>query len=64
MGRRRLPTPERKLHKKLSQERWKVQNWEYYVEQKRLLSGRLAYQAVRRARYKTRQAEADPSSDE
>ena len=51
MGRQRLPTPERRLRKKLSHEAWKAKNWDYYVEQKRLLSSRPAYKAVRKARY-------------
>ena len=56
MGRARLPTPERRLRKKLSHEAWKAKNWDYYVEQKRLLSSRPAYKAARRARYQARQA--------
>ena len=54
MGRPRLPTPERRLRKKLSHEAWKANNWEYYVEQKRLLSSRPAYKAARKARYEAR----------
>ena len=54
MGRPRLPTPERKLRKKLSHEAWKAKNWDYYVEQKRLLSSRPAYKAARKARYEAR----------
>ena len=56
MGRPRLPTPERRLRKKLSHEAWKAKNWDYYVEQKRLLSSRPAYKAVRKARYQARKA--------
>ena len=54
MGRPRLPTPERRLRKKLSHEAWKAKNWDYYVEQKRLLSSRPAYKAARKARYVAR----------
>ena len=56
MGRPRLPTPERRLRKKLSHDAWKAKNWDYYVEQKRLLSSRPAYKAVRKARYQARKA--------
>ena len=54
MGRPRLPTPECRLRKKLSHEAWKAKNWDYYVEQKRLLSSRPAYKAARKARYVAR----------
>ena len=58
MGRPRIPTPERKLRKRESQERWKQKNYEYYTEQKRTLTNRPEYQAIRRERYFARKAEA------
>ena len=51
MGRPRLPTPERKLRKRESQELWKQKNWEYYCEQKSRLTSRPEYRAKRRAKY-------------
>ena len=57
MGRPRLPTPERKLRKRESQERWKQKYYEYYTEQKRTLTNRPKYKAVRRDRYFARKAE-------
>jgi len=51
MGRLRLPTPERKLRKRQSQEAWKQKNWDYYCDQKRELSNRPEYRAFRRAKY-------------
>ena len=57
MGRLRLPTPERKLRKRESQERWKQKNYEYYTEQTRVLTNRPEYKAIRKERYFTRKAE-------
>ena len=51
MGRLRLPTPERKLRKRQSQERWKDKNRDYYLEQKRRLASRPEYREKLAHRY-------------
>ena len=58
MGRLRLPTPERQMRKRESQERWKQKNFEYYTEQKRRLTNRPEYKQIRREKYLARKVEA------
>ena len=47
----------RKSKRRNSSERWKLQNREYYLEQKRVLSHRPEYLAHRRSLYKMKQLE-------
>ena len=47
----------RKERRRDSTERWKLQNYAYYLEQKRVLSHRPEYLAHRRSLYKIKQLE-------
>ena len=47
----------RKSKRRDSIERWKLQNYSYYLEQKRVLSHRPEYLAHRRLEYKLKQLE-------
>ena len=47
-GRPRLPTPERRQHMLASKAKWREQNREYYLQQKRQLASRPEYLARRR----------------
>ena len=47
-GRPRLPTPERRRNILASKAKWRLENREYYLEQKRELSGRPEYLTRRR----------------
>ena len=60
VGVRRFSTPERILRNRQSKERWKLRNWEYYVEQKRRLGARPEYRALRRAVYLAKRGDEPP----
>ena len=60
VGVRRFSTPERILRNRQSKERWKLRNWDYYVEQKRELGARPEYRALRRARYLAKRGDEPP----
>ena len=47
-GRPRLPTPERRRNMLASKAKWRLENREYYLQQKRELSGRPEYLNRRR----------------
>ena len=47
-GRPRLPTPERRRNVLLSKRKWRLENYEYYLNQKRELAGRPEYLTRRR----------------
>jgi len=49
--------PERILKRRAAVERWKANNRQYYLQQKRELSARPEYRALMRARYHEQQAE-------
>ena len=49
-GRPRLPTPERRQHMLASKAKWREQNREYYLQQKKHLASRPEYLARRRER--------------
>ena len=49
-GRPRLPTPERRQHMLASKAKWREQNREYYLLQKKYLASRPEYLARRRER--------------
>ena len=47
-GRPRLPTPERRRNVLASKAKWRLENYEYYLNQKRELAGRPEYLTRRR----------------
>ena len=57
---RRFTTPERILRNRQSKERWKLRNWDRYVEQKRELQSRPEYLALRRSRYLAKRGDEPP----
>ena len=61
-GVRRFTTPERILRNRQSKERWKLRNWDYYIEQKCELGARPEYLALRRSRYLANKGGEPPKS--
>ena len=67
-GRPRLPTPERRRNMLASKAKWRLENREYYLQQKRELSGRPEYLNRRRElraqqRQKARGVWIDPTDN-
>ena len=49
--------------RRMACERWKIKHYEYYLDQKRMLSSRPEYKAHRRAMYKSRREVMRKSED-